>query len=629
MKKQRFEVTEKEFLLDGEPFFLASGDIHYFRIHPSGWRRRLELMKDFGLTAIETYVPWNMHEPKEGQFDFSGMLDLRAFLDICVELDLKVLLRPAPYICSEFELGGIPSWLLKDRSMVLRKNHEKWLSPMRRYYERLCREFLPYLCTNGGPIIMVAIENEYGFMGDDRSYMEAVKAILAENGVDVPFFTTDPYGTNGNNAGIINGSMDGLLEGVNFRSLPETVAPALECVDKLHPGFPLYVGEFWSGRQIHWGETFKKRDPVPTAESYRMLLERGAAVNFYMFCGGTNFAFLNGALVIKPVGSPEGTPKMYIPQATSYDENSLISENGEPTETYFLCRDVLDEHLGREKRAHIAPAYETQEIDVRLTECATLWDNLDVLAESRTVEVAPKYMEDLGQDYGYILYRFNFDKLRDENSSTLQAGDVKDYATVYKDEKYIDYWFRDRKKCETVMSIENGKTQISVLVENMGRRNQGPNLENNRKGIDNYFVMNQAEPHDIETITLPMKDLSGLKYKKASEAVLGDTPVFLKGTFDAKEGVDTFFCMDGFEHGFVTVNGFNVGRFLPYGPQRTLYIPGGLIKERDNVIEVFDLSPKSLTAQLVKNASLEMEIGSGAASNEQNLDFNEMNRVRT
>ncbi len=626
MKKQKFEVTEKEFLLDGEPFFLASGDIHYFRIHPSGWRRRLELMKDFGLTAIETYVPWNLHEPREGEFNFEGMLDLKAFLDLCAELDLKVLLRPSPYICSEFELGAIPSWLLKDRSMIFRKNHEKWLTPLRRYYERLCKEFVPYLSTNGGPIIMVAIENEYGFMGDDASYMEAVRDILAENGVDVPFFTTDPYG----NAGIINGSMDGLLEGVNFRSLPETVDMALDCLKTYHPGFPLYVGEFWSGRQIHWGETFKKRDPVPTAESYRMLLERGAAVNFYMFCGGTNFGFLNGALVIKPVGTPDGTPKMYIPQATSYDENSLVSENGEPTEAYFLCRDVLDEYLGKPKRPHVAPKYEAQTIDVTLTEYATLWDNIDALAESRTVEVAPKYMEDLGQDYGYILYRFNFDKLGDEDESTLMAKDVKDYAAIYKDEKYIDYWFRDRKKCETVMSIENQRTRISVLVENMGRRNQGPNLEDNRKGIDNYFVMNQAEPHNIETITLPMRDLSKLKYKAASDDILGDTPMFLRGKFNAKEGIDTFFSMDGFEHGFVTVNGFNVGRFLPYGPQRTLYIPGGLLKENDNTIEIFDLSPRSRTARLVAKASLEMEIGNGASqqSNEATLDFNEMNRIK-
>ncbi len=625
-KKQIFEVREDGFFLDGEPFYLASGDIHYFRIHQSGWRRRLELMKDFGLTAVETYCPWNVHEPREGEFDFEGMNDLAAFLELCAELDLKVLLRPAPYICSEFELGGIPSWLLRDKDMIFRKNHEKWLAPMRRYYKVLCDVFRPYLCTNGGPIIMVAVENEYGFLGDDRSYMEAVKKIMADNGVDVPFFTTDPYG----NAGIINGSMDGLLEGVNFRSIPENVDKSLDCLATYHGGFPLYVGEFWSGRQIHWGRTYQKRDPKLTAEAYKKTLERGAYVNFYMFCGGTNWGFYNGAVEIVPVGAPAGTPKMYIPQATSYDENSLVSENGEPIETYFLCRDVLDDYLGKPRRPHVAPAYETQSIDVTLTEYATLWDNIDELAATKTVEVAPRHMEDFGQDFGYILYSFNFDKLGDENETTIKAKAVKDFAAVYKDEKYIDYWFRDRKRCESWMSIENEHTKISVLVENMGRRNQGPNLEDNRKGIDGYFVMDQAEPHNIETVTLPMKDLSKLKYKEASDDILGDTPMFLRGKFDAKEGIDTFFSMDGFDHGFVRVNGFNVGRFLPMGPQRTLYIPGGLLKERDNVIEIFDLSPKALTAHLVKEASLEMEIDEGVSQSggETMLDFNEMNRIK-
>ncbi len=604
MKKQKLEIKSDGFLLDGKPFYLASGDIHYFRIHPSGWQRRLELMKDFGLNTVETYVAWNCHEPKEGQFCFDGMYDLSKFLYMCEKMGLYVLLRPTPYICAEFDLGGVPSWLLKDRSITLRCNDERWLAPIRRYYKVLFDIVRPYLSTNGGPIIMVAVENEYGFRGNDRKYLQTMREMLVENGVDVPMFTTDPYEIHG----LVNGSFPDLLEGVNFRALPEIPTEAFKRIDKYHAGFPHFVGEFWGGKQIHWLEPNPERDPVLVAKSYKESLELGAHVNFYMFCGGTNFGFTNGALLKREEGAPDDAPRVYVPQATSYDVNSLVSENGEPQESYFLCRDVLDEFMGREKRPHVAPAYETQKIDVKLTEYATLWDNIDELAQSRTMETAPRYMEDLDQDFGYILYRTQFDRIDGMPEVTFRAEGVKDYARVYKNGKYVDYWFRDRKAPETLIEVDAPVMCMDVLAENMGRVNSGYNLANNRKGVEGFLAADWSELHEIETVTLPMNNLSKLKYKAASDDVLGDTPTFLRGTFDAKAGVDTFFGMDGFDHGFVMVNGFNVGRFLPYGPQRTLYIPGGLLKEKDNVIEIFDMSPKALTAHLVEKAELRMKL---------------------
>ncbi len=610
MKKHISQVTEQGFFLDGEPFYLASGDLHYFRVHQSGWRRRLELMKDFGLTAVETYVPWNCHEPQEGHFCFEGMLDLGAFLAMCDEIGLKVLLRPSPYICAEFDLGGVPSWLLKDRSITLRTCDERWLSAIRNYYSVLCDVFRPYLYTNGGPIIMVSIENEYGYRGNDRKYLNTIKDMLIENGIDVPLFTTDPYEP----AGLVNGSLDDCLAGVNFRAIPGEPQTALERMNMYHSGFPYYIGEFWAGRQIHWCETYGRRDAKPIAKSYEEALKLGAYVNLYMFCGGTNFGFYNGAVLKRPEGAPDDAARIYIPQATSYDTCALVSENGEPTESYFLCRDVLDKFLGKPKRPHTAPKYETQKIDVKLTEYATLWDNLDALAESRTVEVSPKYMEDLEQDFGYILYRAKFEHIKGLDEITWRTEGVRDYAAIYQNGKYIDYWWRDRKASETSVKVDTDTVQMDVLAENMGRINSGYDLANNRKGVEGFLAADWSEIHEIETFTLPMRDLSKLRYKAASDNILGDTPMFLRGKFDAKEGIDTFFSLDGFEHGFVMINGFNVGRFLPFGPQRTLYIPGGLLNKRDNVIEIFDLSPKSLTASFVERSSLEMEIDSGYLS---------------
>ena len=596
-------VTSEGFFLNGEKFYLASGDMHYFRVHPSGWRRRLELMKDFGLNTVETYCPWNYHEPKEGQFDFSGIKDLAAFLSLCQEMDMKVLLRPTPYICGEMDFGGLPAWLLKDRTMVVRGSDRRYLEAVRKFYEKICKIFVPYLYTNGGPIIMVVIENEYGYRGTDKKYLTEIRQMLVDNGVNVPFFTTDPPIP----GAIINGSFDDCLEGVNYRALPGQSANAIAKLKKYRPNFPAFVGEFWAGRQGKWRDSYEVRDPEPIAEAYKEALEL-AYVNFYMFCGGTNFGFSNGALVFKRPGAPEDEPKKYYPQLTSYDVDAPVTEYGVPTRKYFLLRDELDKHLGKEPRPHIAPEYRTQKIEVKLTEYAPLFENLDEICMTHTVESAPFYMEDFGQNFGYILYRVKFDRIPDTPRIAIRAGGVKDYAEIYQDGKNIGNWLRDRNEPEITIDINNDVTQMDFLVENMGRQNSGTGLAFvNRKGLDAFISVDWSELHEIETVTLPMEDLSRLKYKKI-DGELEDTPVFLKGYFKAEAGVDTFLSLDGLDHGFAVVNGFNVGRYLPYGPSRTLYIPGGLLTDGENVIELFEMHPTETTIHFIGEHHLEMAL---------------------
>lgn len=593
--KNKFEVTPTGFLWNGEPFYLAAGDIHYFRIHPSGWRRRLELMKDFGLTAIQTYTAWSCHEPEEGKYDFSGMNDLAAFLELCQELDLKVLLRPSPYICAETEFGGLPYWLLKDRTISLRCSDPRYLNAVERYYKELCKVFVPYLCTNGGPIIMVAVENEYGVRGDDHNYIMSLKRMLEENGVDVPFFTTDPP----LGSAITQGSIDGCLVGTNFRALPEEPTKAIEQLKKYHPGTPAYVGEFWAGRQSKWLQSYQKREVEPIAEGYREALNQ-SYVNFYMFCGGTNFGFYNGAVVDKPDDS------RYFPQTVSYDTDAPVSENGVPTEKYFRLRDELDLFLGKAPRPHIAPKYETQTLEVDLTECALLFDNLDVLSTSNAVYPAPMYMEDVGQDFGYILYSTEYRRIADLPAVTLGTKGVCDYAEIYQNGKDLDFWLRDRKAPKTRAEIQTDITRFDILVENLGRTNCGVYLENNRKGLVGTLEIDLMAKHDIRTRTLPMKDLSKLNYQPLA-SVPRNQPVFLRGHFKAQAGVDTFLSLEGLDHGFVMINGFNIGRYLPWGPQRTLYVPGGLLKADENVIEIFELHPKTKKIRFVSEHQLEMD----------------------
>ncbi|MBE6929574.1 MAG: beta-galactosidase [Ruminococcaceae bacterium] len=577
--------------LDDEPFLLLAGEIPYFRIHPTEWRARLELARDFGLNTIQSYCPWNLHEPKKGVFDFEGMLDLGKFLALCEELGFYVLLRPSPYICGEWDFGGVPSWLVKGNHALLRSNDPIYLDAVRDYYREICKVFVPYLATNGGPIIAVAVENEYGTIANDRRYMNALRDIMADNGVDVPFFTTDVCAERGVRLGSVDG---GIFHGINFRAKPGEADKARELHQSIQPEKPFIVGEFWSGRSIHWGEPFSYRKPQDTVDSFRESLELGAGVSFYIFSGGTNFGFMNGGVISRSHTPRPDTPIRYIPHCTSYEEDALIGEDGTPTEKYYGCREVLDRFLGKPVRPRETPARRTQIIpDVELTESARLLDNLDVLTTIEVDHASPLSMEDIGQDYGFLLYSKSVPSFGRELDEELKLEDVRDRATVYADGKYVGCVLRDRATDPLPMHMPpEGIENLQILVENMGRINGG-NIHLERKGILGSVRYEYAQLHDWKMRALTLDNLSGLRYAPITGEIEDNIPVFLRGTFDAKPGLGTFVSTRGFGKGNIWINGFNLGRYWSIGPQMTLYVPAAILREQGNVIEILDVSPES------------------------------------
>lgn len=595
MNKLTFD--RNSFYLDGEPFRMIAGDIHYFRIHQNDWAKRLDLAVDFGLNTIQTYVPWNAHEPHPGQFNFDGMLDLGAYLKLCGEKGLKVLLRPSPYICSEWDLGGLPSWLLKDRELVIRSSDPKYLDAVQKYYDHLIPEFLPYLATNGGPIIAVAVENEYGSYGNDKKYLTAIAQMLRNGGVDVPLYTTDG---DGNSMVTFGRENENDFFGVNYRAHIGTSEHAEMIAHKLGPDKPFFVGEFWAGRSMHWGEPFKHRNPSETSKGFREALELGGNVCFYMFSGGSNFGFMGGGDVSYSFSHRPGTPVRYIPHTTSYDVDALIGEDGTPREKYFLCRDELDEYLGREKRPHILPEHKTQCITVDLTEKAELFDNLDAVTERREYSVIPRPMEDYGQKYGLIMYSTRLDAFTQSHNKLLPHK-FRDRANIYVDGEWFATYMRDRgcRAAENVKTASDGvamieqkgqERHIDILVENIGRVNYGRHLPDERKGMEDCLHYSGPHLFGYDTRTIPLEDLSRLEWTSNGD-VSTHKPCFFKGSFKAESGVDTYVSFENLGHGYIWVNGFNVGRYDSAGPQMTLYLPGHFLKDTDNEIIVLDIDP--------------------------------------
>ena len=578
------EIKKDGVYIDGNKFFLISGDFHYFRTLPGGWKRRLELMRDFGLTAVSTYVPWNLHESKKGEFYFENNADIVRFIKTADECGLKVILRLSPYLCGEWEMGGLPAWLLTDRTIGLRTSDPKFLKHFCEYTTVLVDKIRPYLHTNGGPVILVGLENEYGSYGNDKKYLKELYKFYRELGIDLPFISangSDPFKYK-------NGTLPENWNGIDLGASPQSLGE-LDVLAGHQPDKPLFIGEAWVGHIQFWGKSFKvNRGAEKNAEFLKKALERDTVVNFYMFCGGTNFGFYNGALAVD-------AERRYTPLMTSYDYDAPISEEGRLRDKYFAMRDVLDDYLGKPRRPHVQPDYEAQNIkDVKYTAFAPFLDNTKNLAESTFESARPVCMEDAGQNYGFIRYTTHIG-YTDDRERTLYLDGVCDRAYVYLDGVFAGVYMRDCENTPVKFTVGKDGLELSILLENTGRINYGYKIYD-RKGIDTVrvdiqnpdgsYLYNFASNTNFTVETLPLKSLEKLEY---SDKMPKDfLPVFCRAEFSAKAGVDTFIDMRGHDKGVVFVNGFNIGRFWHIGPQQTLYVPGELIKE-NNVVEVLEL----------------------------------------
>ncbi len=555
------------FLMDGEPYTILSGTMHYFRIPRAYWHDRLLKLKECGFNTVETYTCWNLHEPKEGEFDFSDMLDIEAYVQTAADLGLNVILRPGPYICAEWELGGLPPWILKYEGIALRCNDERFVAMVRRYYTELFRRLTPHLSTKGGNIIMVQIENEYGSYGNDKEYLQAVVDIYRDCGVDCTLFTSD-----GPTWHLFHGgTLPDHLAVANFGSRTETAFGLLKA---FRPNQPCMCGEFWCGWFDHWYEEHHTRPSKEVLIEFKKMLDMGGSVNFYMFHGGTNFGFMNGSNYADGIQ----------PTVTSYDYNAPLSEAGDITPLYMSIRALLENRFGELPPRTAKNTKKAAYGKVTLTEKASLFHTIDAIsAPIRTA--APKFVEDIGQNYGFTLYSTTITGPFED--ALLRYDCVHDRAIVYVNGERKGIIERSRRQDEIKLDLANGETaKLDILLENMGRINYGPNMRD-RKGITGVRFWQQYH-YGWDMWPLEMKDLSAVRYTSCDGGV-GDA-TFLRGTLTI-EGTpcDTFIRLDGFHHGFVMVNGFNLGRYYnDAGPQKTLYCPAPMLKEGTNEIVVFE-----------------------------------------
>ena len=568
----KFEIKD-DFYLNGEKFQVISGSIHYFRVVPEYWRDRLLKLKGMGCNTVETYIPWNFHEPRRGEFNFAGDHDVVKFIQTAQELGLYVIIRPSPYICAEWEFGGFPAWLLAQDGMRFRCNYEPYMKEFLAYFDELLPRLAPLQITHGGPIIMMQVENEYGSYGDDKEYLAKLRDGMIERGIDVPLVTSDGP----EHDMLVCGQVDGVFQTGNFGSHAHERFGYMKEMGIT----PLMCMEFWCGWFDHWGCGKHSTTSAETAaHEFDEILKRGHA-NIYMFHGGTNFGFMNGA----------NDYDALAPDVTSYDYDSPLTEDGRTTEKYRLFKETIAKY-----RTTPIEEIDIPEIPRRAFGEAKHVASAPLLTLAAGMEpvraLHPMSMERLDQDYGYTLYRTKL--LCEYELATLQLLDAGDRAQVFLDGKHLVTLYDRELLSEYVFKapipVHEGAV-LEILVENMGRVNYSYKLERQRKGIDHAVVINHHLHTGWEMVTMDEQTL--LSFSPAAGEIGESAPAVHSYTFSVDSAADTFLDLPGFGKGVVFINGFALGRFWEIGPQKRLYIPAPLLREGENALLIVETEGKT------------------------------------
>ncbi len=585
----KFEAGNGTFLLNGEPFVVKAAELHYPRIPKPYWDQRIKLCKALGMNTICLYTFWNSHEPKEGEFDFSGQNDLREFIKLCEENDMKVILRPGPYVCAEWEMGGLPWWLLKKKDIKLRENDPYFLERVDKFQKAVADQVSDLTVDNGGPIIMVQVENEYGSYGENKEYVSNIRDMLRKNfGDDVTLFQCD-WSSNFE----LNG-LDDLIWTMNFGT-GANIDQQFAHLKQLRPESPLMCSEFWSGWFDKWGANHETRPAADMIAGIDEMLSKGISFSLYMTHGGTNWGHWAGA------NSPG-----YAPDVTSYDYDAPISESGQTTPKYWELRNTLAKYYDGKKLPAVPKTIKPIAVKkFELTEVAPLFPNLPEAKKDKDI----KTMEEYDQGFGSILYRTSLPELKD--GGLLTVNDAHDYAQIFIDGKYIGKL--DRRNGEKALKIPACAkgAQLDILVEAMGRINFGRAIKDFKGITDNVTVTEDRAGHkfvcdlknwEVFNLEDTPEFYDSMEYMPIGAFTPGENgrlPIGVyKGTFNIKKPSDTFLNFETWGKGLVYVNGYGIGRIWEIGPQQTLYVPGCWLKEGENEIMVFDIvGPKEAVSE--------------------------------
>ena len=581
-ERESFAAGKNTFLLNGKPFVVKAAEVHYPRIPRPYWEHRIKMCKALGMNTLCLYVFWNIHEQKEGVYDFSGQNDVAEFCRLAQKNGMYVIVRPGPYVCAEWEMGGLPWWLLKKKDIRLRERDPYFLERVRLFEKEVGKQLASLTIENGGPIIMVQVENEYGSYGEDKPYVSEIRDIVRQSGFDkVALFQCD-WASN-----FTRNGLDDLIWTMNFGT-GANIDNQFRRLKELRPESPLMCSEFWSGWFDKWGARHETRPVDDMVAGIDEMLSKGISFSLYMTHGGTSFGHWAGA------NSPG-----FAPDVTSYDYDAPINEWGLPTEKYWTLRRTMQKYADGGKLPNVpkAPMNIISVPQFKFTEYAPIVCGIDTIVESRDV----KTMEELDMGWGSMFYETTLPTV--STPSLLTLNDCHDFAQVFIDGKYIGKIDRVKNEKSIVLPAVKSGQKLTILIEAMGRINFGRAIKD-FKGITKSVTLTaECEGHQLtfdlknwQIATIPSDYQTAVKAFTSAQTQYASfilNPSLKKGyyraNFTLKKVGDTFINMEAFGKGMVYVNGHALGRFWNIGPQQTLYVPGCWLKKGKNEVVVLDI----------------------------------------
>lgn len=581
--KHSFAFKGQEFMLDGKPFQIIAGEMHPARVPKAYWRHRIQMIKAMGCNTVAAYIFWNYHEVSKGKFDFNTEnRNMAEFVQLCAEEDMWVLFRPGPYVCAEWDFGGLPTFLLQIPDIKIRCMDTRYMAAVQRYVTAMAAHVRHLQISKGGPILMWQVENEYGSYGNDRTYMQTLASMWRKAGIDVPFYTADgptPYMLE---AGSLIDAAIGLDSGSDSAAFAQAT--------RQNPNVPSFSSETYPGWLTHWGEKWARPDTAGLKKEVSFLLANKKSFNFYVIHGGTNFGYTAGANAFSPT--------QYQPDLTSYDYDAPIDESGNATPKYHMLRRLIEQYTGKPAPPIPAPVKHISIPSFSMQPAHSLFD----YAPKVHTSTQPQPMEYYGQNQGFIVYRT---KLIGHKSGRLKIWEPHDYALVYLDGQFIDTVYRDGGNWEVQLPKTNSASpELTIVVEGMGHINFAQFMID-RKGITDRVTLNGMTLMNWQTQLLPV-DEAFIKqpFPKAVSTTKKDGDLrFFTGAFSLTETGDTYLDMSGYSKGVVFVNGRLLGRYWNLGPQYRLFCPATWLKKGQNNIVVMDLH-QSTTANIAGFTSM-------------------------
>ena len=575
-----FEVGKGSFMLDGKPFVVKAAEVHYPRSPRPYWEHRIKMCKALGMNTLCLYVFWNIHEQREGEYDFTGQNDVAEFCRLAQKNGMYVIVRPGPYVCAEWEMGGLPWWLLKKKDIKLRERDPYFMERVRLFEKEVGKQLSSLTVENGGPIIMVQVENEYGSYGIDKPYVSEIRDIVKQSGFDkVALFQCD-WSSN-----FTNNGLDDLTWTMNFGT-GANIDEQFRRLKQLRPEAPLMCSEFWSGWFDKWGARHETRPADDMVAGIDEMLSKGISFSLYMTHGGTSFGHWAGA------NSPG-----FAPDVTSYDYDAPINEWGLPTEKYWILRQTMAKYNEGKKLPSVpkAPMGIVAIPQFELTDYAPLYAGISKTEESRNV----KTMEELDMGWGSMVYQTTLPAIA--ANTVLNINDAHDFAQVYVDGKYVGKIDRVKNEKSLLLPASAKGAKLTIVIEAMGRINFGRAIKDFKGITQSVTLTSEVDGHE-QTIDLKNWTIATLPddYATAQEALhnksvnsnlstLTSQSGYYRGTFNLKKVGDTFLNTEAFGKGQVYVNGHAIGRFWSIGPQQTLYVPGCWLKKGKNEVVVLDV----------------------------------------